>query len=72
MSEVPLNFERSAFHFLGLDSPVLPKLEASGQVVGDEERFLTVLAVVSCPRGAAPATCPLQPTLGWFGQLGGQ
>lgn len=37
-----------------------------------EERFPTVLAVVSYPRGAAPATCHLQPALGWFGQLGGQ
>lgn len=35
MSEAPLNFERSAFLFFSLDSPVLPKLEADGRVVGD-------------------------------------
>lgn len=52
---------RGHFLFLGLHSPVLPKLKASGQVVGDEERLPTVLAVVPCPRGAAPAMCPLQP-----------
>lgn len=35
MSEAPPNFERSAFLFFSLDSPVLPKLEADGRVVGD-------------------------------------
>lgn len=51
--ETPSDFQEINFCLHSLGSPALPKLGTS-EWLGFEKGFLTLLDVISCPRGSSP------------------